>query len=219
MTFVCAFATAEELAAVLACIETAVLTADRSLRVRFANPAARHMLRRCDGLMLIGDRVRAARMKDTQLLSQAVAGAAARPSAATDGNATEPDTRHSAIVALWRGDEAPAGRVLAVPLQSEQGGAAIREEAALFVDPPSEVDAGADARHLQSAFQLTPAEARLAAVLMSGASLTQAAIEFGVSHNTVRSQLRAIFEKTQVRRQTDLMRLLQGHRSLRLLTA
>lgn len=221
MTFLGRVAPVEELAAVLACIETAVLTVDRSLRVHFANPAARQMVRRGDGLMLIGDQLRASRVKDTQLLSAAVAGATARLSAATNGHPAAPEAaRVSVIVTLWRGDEAPAGRVLAVPLQAEPGGGgAIRAEAALFVDIPGDADAGAEARHLQAAFQLTPAEARLAALLVSGMSLTQAASQFGVSHNTVRSQLRAIFEKTQVRRQADLMRLLQGYRSLRLLTA
>jgi len=221
MTFLAAFATAEELAAVLACIETAILTVDRSLRVHFANPAARQMVRRRDGLMLIGDQLRASRVKDTQLLSEAVASAAARPSAGTNGHAAVPDTERvsAVVVALWRGDEAPAGRVVAVPLKPEpDGGAAIRAEAALFVDIPSDVEAAAEARHLQLAFQLTPAEARLAALLLSGTSLTEAASQFGVSHNTVRSQLRAIFEKTHVRRQADLMRLLQSSRSLRLLT-
>jgi len=40
-----------------------------------------------------------------------------------------------------------------------------------------------------------------------------------VTHNTVRAQLRAIFDKTETHRQSDLIRLLQGSSSLRIALA
>jgi len=61
---------------------------------------------------------------------------------------------------------------------------------------------------LQQVFGLTAAETRVAVALASGTDLTQAAEEFGVSRNTVRTQLRAIFAKTATSRQSDLVRLL-----------
>jgi DNA-binding CsgD family transcriptional regulator len=59
---------------------------------------------------------------------------------------------------------------------------------------------------------LTPAEAAVAAHLAEGVSLTDAASRLGVSRNTVRAHLRAIFAKTGVQRQGQLVHLV--HRSL-----
>ncbi len=64
------------------------------------------------------------------------------------------------------------------------------------------------ARDLEQLFALTPAEARLASQLASGAGLEEAAVALGVSRNTARSQLQAIYGKTGVNRQGDLVRLL-----------
>src|SRR4051794_12389587 len=64
--------TVGELQAVLARIGTAVLTADKSLRLRFANPSAAALLRRSDGVRLVQGRVAARRASDTQALLAAV---------------------------------------------------------------------------------------------------------------------------------------------------
>ena len=61
-----------------------------------------------------------------------------------------------------------------------------------------------------------PGEARLAAQLARDISLTEAADTFGVTRNTVRAQLRSIFDKTEARRQSDLVRLLHSACSLRI---
>jgi DNA-binding CsgD family transcriptional regulator len=54
--------------------------------------------------------------------------------------------------------------------------------------------------------KLSPAEAGLAARLVAGMSLRQAAAAAGVSENTVRSHLKRIFVKSGVRRQAELVR-------------
>lgn len=61
---------------------------------------------------------------------------------------------------------------------------------------------------LMQAFHLTPAEQRLTRYLAFGGCLSDAAGSFAVSRHTVRNQLRSIFEKVGVQRQTDLMRLM-----------
>lgn len=63
---------------------------------------------------------------------------------------------------------------------------------------------------LRDLFGLTLAEARLAARLGDGISLTDAAAELGVAKATVRSQLNAVFQKTQTNRQGELIRLLNA---------
>ncbi|MFD3262781.1 alpha/beta fold hydrolase [Phenylobacterium ferrooxidans] len=62
--------------------------------------------------------------------------------------------------------------------------------------------------NLRESFGLTPAETRLAARLKDGLTLKEAAVELNVSFNTVRNQLRAIFEKVGLSRQSELIRTL-----------
>jgi DNA-binding CsgD family transcriptional regulator len=61
---------------------------------------------------------------------------------------------------------------------------------------------------LRSAFGLTAAEARLAARLGAGERLEDAAGALGITKNTARVQLRAVFAKTGTSRQPELVALL-----------
>ncbi len=63
---------------------------------------------------------------------------------------------------------------------------------------------------LEAIFDLTPAEARVASQLLDGVPAPAIARQFNVSHETVRSQMKAIFRKTGVARQIDLVRLVSG---------
>jgi DNA-binding CsgD family transcriptional regulator len=68
------------------------------------------------------------------------------------------------------------------------------------------LEAGEISAALASRFGLTPAEARLAEALERGASLKEAAAAFGISEGTARQQLKSVFRKTGVARQSDLIR-------------
>ncbi|MGN5476686.1 helix-turn-helix transcriptional regulator [Cupriavidus basilensis] len=57
-------------------------------------------------------------------------------------------------------------------------------------------------------FDFTPAETQLALQLANGLALDEAADELGISKNTARAHLRAIFSKTGVTRQATLVRML-----------
>lgn len=63
---------------------------------------------------------------------------------------------------------------------------------------------------LEGLFDLSPAEARVAGWLADGASVEQMASRQGISPETIRGQLKAVFAKTGTRRQADLVRLLAG---------
>lgn len=63
-------------------------------------------------------------------------------------------------------------------------------------------------RTIRESFGLTPAETRLAARLKDGLTLKESAEDLNVSLNTVRNQLRAVFEKMGLNRQSDLVRAL-----------
>jgi DNA-binding CsgD family transcriptional regulator len=63
------------------------------------------------------------------------------------------------------------------------------------------------AARVQAAFGLTTAERNLLARLLTGATLAGVCEETGVSMNTVRSQLKAIFRKTDTGSQAELIRI------------
>jgi len=65
-----------------------------------------------------------------------------------------------------------------------------------------------DSAPLRAAFGFTLAEGELAAALAGGQRLDSFAAARGVGMPTVRTQLRAVFEKTQTNRQAELVRLL-----------
>lgn len=61
---------------------------------------------------------------------------------------------------------------------------------------------------LATLYNLTHAEADLASLLCAGKSIDEAATAREITRNTARAQLKAVFSKTGVKRQTDLVRLL-----------
>lgn len=61
---------------------------------------------------------------------------------------------------------------------------------------------------LQTLFNFSPAETRLAILLASGITLNHAAEQSNISKNTARVQLKSIFYKTGVRRQAELVKLI-----------
>jgi DNA-binding CsgD family transcriptional regulator len=63
---------------------------------------------------------------------------------------------------------------------------------------------------VQSLFDLTPAEARVARRLVSGESVEDIASTGNVSPNTVRTHVRGVLEKTGCRRQAEVVALLGG---------
>jgi DNA-binding CsgD family transcriptional regulator len=79
--------------------------------------------------------------------------------------------------------------------------------AAVFIRDPKDEIASLPGI-LSATYGLTAAETRLTSRLFVGRSLAQAAEDGAVSLETVRVQLKSIFNKTGVRRQTDLLRLL-----------
>ena len=74
------------------------------------------------------------------------------------------------------------------------------------VTPP----AAPPAELLQGLFDLTPAEARVACGIGDGRTVEGIAELFGLSRETVRSQLKAVLGKTGLGRQADLAALLAG---------
>lgn len=63
---------------------------------------------------------------------------------------------------------------------------------------------------VEALFDLTPAEARVAARISRGETVSEIAASSELSPHTVRSQVKSVLAKTGAARQTDLVRLLSG---------
>src|SRR6516225_8559403 len=61
---------------------------------------------------------------------------------------------------------------------------------------------------VQSLFDLTPAEARVARSLAAGKTVEDIAADGGISPNTIRTHVRGVLEKTGCNRQADVVALL-----------
>ena len=79
--------------------------------------------------------------------------------------------------------------------------------AAIFVTDP-EIPLDSNEQHLRELYALTAGEARLASWLLQGKSVEEAAAAMGITVNTARAYLKRIYNKTGVRRQPELVRLL-----------
>lgn len=77
----------------------------------------------------------------------------------------------------------------------------------LLVHPFSSTSAGTST--LREVFGLTPAEAELADALLRHGSLNSCAKSSGKAHETLRTQLKALFAKTETHRQAELIRRLE----------
>ena len=111
-----------------------------------------------------------------------------------------------------RGNEALPGMVAhVVPIRGTARDLFVRCAAILVLTPVSAPQAP-PADLVQSLFDLTPAEARVARGLASGDTVDDIATKGGVSTNTVRTQVRGILDKTGCRRQTEVVALLSGIR-------
>jgi DNA-binding CsgD family transcriptional regulator len=89
--------------------------------------------------------------------------------------------------------------------------------AAVLVLTPVTLPQAPPVELVQSLFDLTPAEARVARNLASGKTVDDIASDGSISPNTIRTQIRGILEKTGCTRQVDVVALLTGISSARLM--
>lgn len=183
--------------AALDSLEQGVIVVDGRSCIRYANPAAEKFLGAREGVELSDGRLAA-----TQT-------GAARKLEALIGAATAPD----AVDRLGGCMLAPShGRgtlsVTVAPLQPDGLPMVTRDASALVTIADAQPDETAVSGKLVALFALTPAEVRIALALLRGATPRQTAKTFGVSVNTVRSQMASIFGKTDTTNQPELARLM-----------
>lgn len=143
------------------------------------------------------------------------------------GAASEGDARASAGArsdrALLRidGSAGAAGLlVFAIAVRPDEVLRSFGDEAcAILVVHPLDAPTRLDPLIVSLAFGLSPAEARVATAIAEGASPEEVARSRGVGLTTVRTQLRGVFEKMGVRRQSEMVRMLLELPRLRPATA
>ena len=96
-----------------------------------------------------------------------------------------------------------------VPIRGAARDIFVRCAAVLVMTPVGSPQAPAT-ELVQSLYDLTPAEARVARGLVAGKNLEDIAAEQSVSRNTVRTHLRGVMEKTGCNRQAEVVALLSG---------
>jgi DNA-binding CsgD family transcriptional regulator/PAS domain-containing protein len=98
--------------------------------------------------------------------------------------------------------------VLVAPLPLQQSLAPqVNAACVIFVSDP-DADLQTDQEALRDLYGLTAAESKVAAMLVQGKDARHISDELHVSINTARSHLKKVFEKTNTRRQADLVRII-----------
>ena len=173
----------------------AMLVADGG-RPQVANSTAMAILQKKDGISLLRSGLVADRASDTRLLHKLLQDAMTSPEAGEPKESPftlERKQAHSALIVrvvpgpgleCWQG---PEHRTALLRLYDQDMGLVV------------------DERALISLYGLTRGEAALAAKLVQGKSIEDAAAELFVSAHTARTHLKRIFMKTDTHRQPELV--------------
>jgi DNA-binding CsgD family transcriptional regulator len=180
-------------------LSEAVLLVDGDGHIAFQNRAAELLLIQCDGLRLLHGVLTAASDEQTRKLRQFVANAIACGTMGTSQLQSE--------LAISRPSGAPPLAVRIVPIRHPaiDGTGRHKQVAAVLI---RSIEVKETARNLYEFYQMTPAEARLTALIIGGYSLYGAAAHLSITKNTARTHMKRIYVKTETHRQVDLVRLL-----------
>ncbi|MDD3797575.1 MAG: helix-turn-helix transcriptional regulator [Novosphingobium sp.] len=178
-----------------------IVVVDPAGHILMANAVAHGIVAENDVIAMRDGALRAGRPNDNRRLQDSIRDMAEQQSANADASCYT-------SVALERDDQAHPLTLIVRPGPSYAPVTApLRRTAVVILRDPARRGA-LSAPDLEQFFALSRAEARLAGLLADGLSLEDAAATLGVSRNTARSQLQAIFAKTGTNRQGDLVRLL-----------
>lgn len=181
-------------------LPTGVIFFDCKGEIILTNRSAATCLAERDGLLVTRSRLRAELTTESNALQQTIQQAAATSS----GNG------------VWAGGVIVVSRRARPPLQIQIS--PIRNStvpvsgnvaAVAFINDPLRTQRP-EREILKAVYGLSPAECRVALLVSDGKSTREICNSVGVSENTIRSQIKSIFSKTGVNRQSELIRLLIG---------
>ena len=178
----------------------AYIILDENRRVMRTNSGADRLLEREVGIGIRGDKLHLSTRQKSQDLQLAIGETlAAQRSGEID---------MARIIAVPRSLDAPGLGLIMKPVpRSDWFEGQSTPSVVVFIrDPQQALNTSAEA--LRTLFELTAAEAKLSLILAEGKSLDQVANQLGISTHTGRAHLRAIFAKTGVTQQTQLVSLI-----------
>ena len=195
-----------ELLSLLAALDLlpfSIIVVDRDATLRRTNRSAAELLRSGTLLAVSGRRLHAARPLDTAALRHAIAEVAQRAG-------SHPGTP---VTRVWR----PRGNGgLAAILVACAGADQPRTPLVTVLAFDATSLPALDVRVLRTLYDLTPAEARIAALLAAGHSAADLSRLLRISLNTTRTHIHRVLAKVGCTRQADLVRrLLSGAAHLR----
>ena len=189
------------LAAALDRVPTAMAIVGPGQRVLFCNAAGTALLRHEDGIALRQDRLDvddpAAANGLWHALAWALAAVGTTGDASLSVRVPRRRRRHPLLAAVY-------------PLTAKSPFSDTAQRIALVVLIEPSIRPPAAPAGLPELFGLTEAESRLVGLIGQGCSLDMAAALLSISRNTARNHLSAIFDKTGVNRQVDLIALLRS---------
>jgi DNA-binding CsgD family transcriptional regulator len=170
-----------------------ILVLDREGRITFANRTAKALLQGRGGK----DR------RESGAAFDRIRAATARREAA-EGWFTPSTTKRNSLI------------VLSVPSPNNDSGTSAASSIVFVADPTVEPEL--DLGPITRLYGLTRAERRLLQALVGGERVGTYAKQAGITLNTAKGYLKQLFSKTQIRRQSDLLRLVLSNPLLRLVS-
>jgi len=180
----------------------AIFLLDAQRRIVYANRNAEALRCRGDGIEVGAQGIALTRRRDNDRLQTLIARAIAplAPAGAPPGDvlrAPRPSGKRPYVI-------------LVAPVAKRHSLVATLRPAAWVIVSDPETERTLPVARLRAAFGLTEAEARLAALLAAGDDLRAAAEKLAITYGTARARLAQIFQKTDTRRQGELIKLLLG---------
>lgn len=175
----------------------AVFLLDNHKQIVFCNRAAEAMQAAGDGIRFSARRIALAYKEDDGKLQSLIERALSRSG-----------PQHGGTMRAQR----PSGKqpfgIFVSPLAREYPNLALFRPAISVIVTDPEMRSPLPIQRLQESFDLTEAEARLAVLLANGEDLQQAAERLNITYGTARARLTQIFQKTDTRRQAELVHLM-----------
>jgi DNA-binding CsgD family transcriptional regulator len=178
-----------------------IVVTDQSCRIMLANRAAEEILAQSDGIGSGSIGLRTAKAAQTSELRRLISGAA--------GAGRCPPVGGTLLVD--RPSTKKPFQVLVSPLRADIGWMGMSWQTptvlVLMIDPERETP-NIESR-LRTLFGLTRTEARLAREIAAGEGLISVAESLGVLPSTARTHLHRVFEKTETKRQAELVKVVE----------
>lgn len=177
-----------------------VVVLDNAGQPILLNTSAEKILKERDGMAAARDGLRSMRSDQTAVLRRMIQGAIQTSA----GNLAAP----GGTLVIGRPSCRRPLQVLVTPVSTRTGALMhTGASAVLFVTDPEAAEPPSEGA-LCRLYCLTPAEARVASLLVEGKTLTEIAEQLHVSRETPRIHLKHIFDKTSTHRQGELIKVL-----------